>query len=159
MAHQQYGKPCLSGSRQLGVIFAVQAVGSVIWAVVLPMFKSPKLAYALSLVIGAVGFALVPYCTNQYMLFVPYFLIGCAWAAMLAMPFTFVTNAFEGSSRMGTVLGLFNCTICLPQIAAAATGGFVMHLVGSSQPNMLTLAGVYLVIAAAFVFIIKTKKS
>ena len=142
----------------VGVIFAVQAVGSVIWAVVLPMFKSPKLAYALSLVIGAVGFALVPYCTNQYMLFVPYFLIGCAWAAMLAMPFTFVTNAFEGSSRMGTVLGLFNCTICLPQIAAAATGGFVMHLVGSSQPNMLTLAGVYLVIAAAFVFIIKTKK-
>ena len=62
----------------VGVIFAVQAVGSVIWAVVLPMFKSPKLAYALSLVIGAVGFALVPYCTNQYMLFVPYFLIGCA---------------------------------------------------------------------------------
>ena len=103
----------------VGVIFAVQAVGSVIWAVVLPMFKSPKLAYAISLAIGAVGFALVPYCTNQYMLFVPYFLIGCAWAAMLAMPFTFVTNAFEGSSRMGTVLGLFNCTICLPQIAAA----------------------------------------
>jgi hypothetical protein len=26
----------------VGVIFAVQAVGSVIWAVVLPMFKSPK---------------------------------------------------------------------------------------------------------------------
>lgn len=143
----------------VGVIFAVQAVGSVIWAVVLPQFKSTKLAYALSLVIGAVGFALVPFCTNQYLLFVPYFLIGCAWAAMLAMPFTFVTNAFEGSSRMGTVLGLFNCTICLPQIVAAATGGVVMHLVGSSQPNMLILAGAYLVIAAACVFVIKTKKA
>lgn len=143
----------------VGVIFAVQAVGSVIWAVVLPQFKSTKLAYALSLVIGAVGFALVPFCTNQYMLFVPYFLIGCAWAAMLAMPFTFVTNAFEGSSRMGTVLGLFNCTICLPQIVAAATGGVVMHLVDSSQPNMLILAGVYLVVAAACVFVIKTKKA
>ena len=112
----------------------------------------------MSLVIGAVGFALVPFCTNQYMLFVPYFLIGCAWAAMLAMPFTFVTNAFEGSSRMGTVLGLFNCTICLPQIVAAASGGFVMHLVGSSQPNMLILAGAFLVVAAAFVFVVKTKK-
>lgn len=143
----------------VGVIFAVQAVGSVIWAVVLPQFKSTKLAYALSLVIGAVGFALVPFCTNQYVLFVPYFLIGCAWAAMLAMPFTFVTNAFEGSSRMGTVLGLFNCTICLPQIVAAATGGVVMHLVDSSQPNMLILAGVYLVVAAACVFVIKTKKA
>lgn len=143
----------------VGVIFAVQAVGSVIWAVVLPMFKSSKLAYALSLVIGAVGFGIVPFCTSQYMLFVPYFLIGCAWAAMLAMPFTFVTNAFEGSSRMGTVLGVFNCTICLPQIVAAATGGMVMHLVGSSQPRMLLLAGAYLVIAALCVFVIKTKKN
>lgn len=143
----------------VGVIFAVQAVGSVIWAVVLPLFKSSKLAYALSLVIGAAGFAMVPFCTSQYMLFVPYFLIGCAWAAMLAMPFTFVTNAFEGSSRMGTVLGVFNCTICLPQIVAAATGGMVLHLVGSSQPNMLILAGAYLVIAALCVFVIKTKKN
>lgn len=143
----------------VGVIFAVQAVGSVIWAVVLPLFKSSKLAYALSLVIGAAGFAMVPFCTSQYMLFVPYFLIGCAWAAMLAMPFTFVTNAFEGSSRMGTVLGVFNCTICLPQIVAAATGGIVLHLVGSSQPNMLILAGAYLVIAALCVFVIKTKKN
>ena len=142
----------------VGVIFAVQAVGSVLWAVVLPQFKNTKVAYALSLIIGAVGFAMVPYCTNQYMLFVPYFLIGCAWAAMLAMPFTFVTNAFEGSSRMGTVLGLFNCTICLPQIVAAATGGLVMSLVGSSQPNMLIVAGVFLVIATACVFIIKDKK-
>lgn len=143
----------------VGVIFAVQAVGSVIWAVVLPLFRSSKLAYALSLVIGAAGFAMVPFCTSQYMLFVPYFLIGCAWAAMLAMPFTFVTNAFEGSSRMGTVLGVFNCTICLPQIVAAATGGMVLHLVGSSQPNMLILAGAYLVIAALCVFVIKTKKN
>lgn len=143
----------------VGVIFAVQAVGSVIWAVVLPLFRSSKLAYALSLVIGAAGFAMVPFCTSQYMLFVPYFLIGCAWAAMLAMPFTFVTNAFEGSSRMGTVLGVFNCTICLPQIVAAATGGMVLHLVGSSQPNMLILAGAYLVIAALCVFVIKAKKN
>ncbi|MCQ2288320.1 MAG: MFS transporter [Muribaculaceae bacterium] len=142
----------------VGVIFAVQAVGSVLWAIVLPQFKNTKLAYAVSLIIGAVGFAMVPYCTNQYMLFVPYFLIGCAWAAMLAMPFTFVTNAFEGSSRMGTVLGLFNCTICLPQIVAAATGGLVMKLVDSSQPNMFVVAAIFLVIATACVFIIKEKK-
>ena len=127
----------------VGVIFAVQAVGSVLWAIVLPQFKNTKLAYAVSLLIGAIGFAMVPFCTNQYMLFVPYFLIGCAWAAMLAMPFTFVTNAFEGSSRMGTVLGLFNCTICLPQIVAAATGGIVMSLVGSSQPNMFIVAAAW----------------
>ena len=95
----------------VGILFAVQAIGSVLWAVVLPQFKNNKMAYALSLVIGGIGFAMVPYIHNQYMLFVPYFLIGFAWAAMLAMPFTLVTNAFEGSSSKGTALGLFNCTI------------------------------------------------
>ena len=45
----------------VGILFAVQAIGSVIWAVVLPQFKNIKVAYALSLVIGGIGFAMVPY--------------------------------------------------------------------------------------------------
>lgn len=118
----------------------------------------------MSLLIGAIGFALVPYCANAYLLFVPFILIGFAWAAMLAMPFTFVTNAFEGSSRMGTVLGLFNCTICLPQIIAAATGGLVMAVVCHKeagvfvQDHMFLAAAAFLVIATLCVFAITTKK-
>ena len=142
----------------VGILFAVQAIGSVLWAVVLPQFKNIKVAYALSLVIGGIGFAMVPYIHNQYMLFVPYFLIGFAWAAMLAMPFTMVTNAFEGSSRMGTALGLFNCTICVPQIIAAALGGVLLVQMGSVQGNMLLLAGILLIVGAACVFIIEDKK-
>ena len=142
----------------VGILFAVQAIGSVLWAVVLPQFKNIKVGYALSLVIGGIGFAMVPYIHNQYLLFVPYFLIGFAWAAMLAMPFTLVTNAFEGSSRMGTALGLFNCTICLPQIIAAALGGLLLAAMGSIQGNMLLLAGILLIVGAACVFIIEDKK-
>ena len=142
----------------VGILFAVQAIGSVLWAVVLPQFKNIKVAYALSLVIGGIGFAMVPYIHNQYMLFVPYFLIGFAWAAMLAMPFTMVTNAFEGSSRMGTALGLFNCTICIPQIVASALGGAILAALGSVQGNMLLLAGILLIVGAACVFIIEDKK-
>ena len=142
----------------VGILFAVQAIGSVLWAVVLPQFKNIKVAYALSLVIGGIGFAMVPFIHNQYMLFVPYFLIGFAWAAMLAMPFTMVTNAFEGSSRMGTALGLFNCTICIPQIVAAALGGVLLAAMNSVQGNMLLLAGILLVVGAACVFIIEDKK-
>ncbi|MBR7011329.1 MAG: MFS transporter [Muribaculaceae bacterium] len=142
----------------VGILFAVQAIGSVLWAIVLPQFKNIKLAYAVSLVIGGIGFAMVPYITNQYMLFVPYFLIGFAWAAMLAMPFTMVTNAFEGSSRMGTALGLFNCTICVPQIVAAALGGVLLAAMNSVQGNMLLLAGILLIVGAGCVFIIEDKK-
>ena len=138
----------------VGILFAVQAIGSVCWAVVLPKFKKTKLAYSLSLVLGGAGLLMVPYIHDQYVLFIPYLLIGCAWAAMLAMPFTIVTNALNGS-HMGTYLGLFNGTICIPQIIAAALGGVVLGLVGSAQSSMMLVSGVLLLAGAASVSIIK----
>lgn len=117
----------------VGVLFAVQAVGSVIWAAVLPQFKNTKVAYAVSLVIGGIGFAMIPFLHNQYLQFIPYLLIGCGWAAMLAMPFTFVTNALQGYGHMGAYLGLFNGTICVPQIVAAL-------LVASSSRSLAAIS-------------------
>ena len=143
----------------VGVLFAVQAVGSLVWAAVLPRFKNIRLSYVVSLLIGAIGFASAAFIHNQYLLFVSYFLIGAAWAAMLALPFTLLTNALAGSPHMGSYLGLFNCTICLPQIVAAATGGAMMHLVGGSQPLMLLVAGIFLVLGACSVSLVKVKKS
>ncbi|MBO4634550.1 MAG: SLC45 family MFS transporter [Bacteroidales bacterium] len=142
----------------VGVLFAIQAIGSLVWATFLPRFKSLKLAYVVSLLVGAVGFASVFFIHDKYLLFGSYFLIGFAWAAMLALPFTLLTNALEGSPYMGSYLGLFNCTICLPQIVAAATGGLVLSLVGGSQPGMLVAAGVYLVLGAVSVRLISLKK-
>lgn len=138
----------------VGILFAVQAIGSVVWAMALPRFSNRKMAYALSLVLGGIGFLMIPYISDQYVLFIPYLLIGCAWAAMLAMPFTIVTNALNGS-HMGAYLGLFNGTICIPQIIAAALGGVVLTLVGSAQSHMMIVAGVFLIIGAACVGIIK----
>lgn len=138
----------------VGILFAVQAIGSVVWAMALPRFSNRKMAYALSLVLGGIGFLMIPYISDQYVLFIPYLLIGCAWAAMLAMPFTIVTNALNGS-HMGVYLGLFNGTICIPQIIAAALGGVVLTLVGSAQSHMMIVAGVFLIIGAACVGIIK----
>ena len=139
----------------VGVLFAVQAVGSILWATVLPRFRSIRTGYVVSLLAGAAGFASVMFLHNQYALFVSYFLIGFAWAAMLALPFTLLTNALEGSPYMGSYLGLFNCTICLPQIVAAATGGLVLRLVGDSQPAMLLVAGGYLILGALSVRLIR----
>ena len=142
----------------VGVAFAVQAVGALIWAAVLPRFKNIKFSYVVSLLIGAAGFASIMFVHDKFVVLVSYFLIGTAWAAMLALPFTLLTNALKGSPYMGSYLGLFNCTICLPQIVAAATGGFVISLVGGSQPVMLLLAGVFLVLGAASVALIEVKK-
>ena len=141
-----------------GIVFGVQTLGAVLWALVLPQFRNMKVAYSFSLVLGAIGFGMVPFVHDQYMLFVPFLLIGCAWAAMLAMPFALVTNALQGYGHMGAYLGLFNCAICVPQIVAALLGGTVLSLVGSHQYNMMLVSAVSLVIGAACVFAIKTKK-
>lgn len=140
----------------VGILFAVQAVGSVLWALVIPKFKSIKTAYVVSLLVGAAGFASVFFIHDQYLLFISFLLIGVAWAAMLAIPFTLLTNSLSGD-HIGTYLGLFNGTICLPQIIAAACGGFLLKLVGGAQVSMFLVAGVCLVLGAISVKFIKSK--
>ena len=157
-----------------GVLFAVQAIGSILWAMVIPQFRSSKMAYSLSLVLGAAGFISTYFITDQYLLFVSFLLIGCAWAAMLALPFALLTNSLSGKS-LGTYMGLFNCTICLPQIVASLVGGTIFGLFGgkmvdvtttagevtqvqSGQIMMLVVAGVALLLGAVAVYGISTKK-
>lgn len=142
----------------VGVLFFWQALGSVVWAMVLPRIKGEKFAYALSLLLGAAGFAMLPFIADKTLLIMPFLLIGCAWAAMLAMPFAFVTNALEGYGHKGAYLGLFNGTICLPQIVAAAIGGTLLSLVGSHQYNMMLVAAIMLLLGTISVCFIKVKK-
>ncbi len=143
----------------VGILFAVQAVGSVLWAVALPQFKNAKVAYAVSLLIGGAGFALIPFLHDPYLQFIPFLMIGAGWAAMLAMPFTFVTNALQGYGHMGAYLGLFNGTICIPQIIAAICGGGVLSLVGSHQSDMMIVAGVLMLCGALSVSVIKVGRA
>ena len=133
-------------------------VGSVVWAMILPQFRNIKMAYSISLVLGGIGFAMVPFLHDQYLQFIPFLLIGCAWAAMLAMPFTFVTNALQGYGHMGAYLGLFNGTICIPQIVAALCGGLILSLIGSHQSSMMLVSAVLLIVGACCVTVIKEKK-
>ena len=145
----------------VGVCFAIQAVGSMLWATLIPILEkrfTMKGAYAISLIVGAIGFISCMFVTDQYILLISYALIGAAWAAMLAIPFTILTNALQGSKSMGYYLGLFNCTICLPQIVAALLGGVLLNLIGESQSGMMVAAGVLLILGAFSVYLIKEKK-
>mgnify|MGYP003208713689 CR=1 FL=1 len=143
-----------SAGNWTGVLFAIQAIGSVCWAPLLPLIKNRKAAYSLSLLIGGAGFTLVPFIHNAYLMFLPFFLIGCAWAAILALPFTILTNSISGKN-MGAYLGLFNGTICVPQILAALVGGSLLRWLGGSQPVMLGISGILLFAGALCVFAIK----
>ena len=141
-----------------GVLYAVQALSSVVWATLIPRFSNMKVAYSVSILLGALGFVLIPVCHDQYLQILPFLLIGCVWAAMLACPFTLVTNALQGYGHMGAYLGLFNCAICLPQIIAAACGGTIFGLVGGTQSAMMFVSAALLVGGSASVFLIHEKK-
>lgn len=143
-----------------GVLLAIQAIAAVIWAVVLSQFRRRKFGYSVSLLIGAVGFVSVYFIHHPGMLAVSYALMGCAWAAILAMPFTILTNALSGN-HIGTYLGLFNCTICIPQIIAALCGGLVLScfpVAANGAPQtvmMLVVSGILLAIGSLFVWNIR----
>ena len=143
-----------------GILLAIQGIAAVLWAIVLGGAKRRKPAYSLSLLIGAVGFISVFFIHNQYVLWISYAMMGCAWAAMLAMPFTILTNALSGGN-IGTYLGLFNCTITVPQIVAALCGGMILHCFPAADNGapltvgMLLVSGILLVLGAASVWIIR----
>ncbi|WP_274584130.1 SLC45 family MFS transporter [Neisseria leonii] len=139
-----------------GVLAAVQSVSAVICSYLLAQtpnrYRRP--AYALCLLAGAVGLFSVFFFTDRYALILSYMLIGFAWSGILTYPLTIVTDALPGK-YMGTYLGLFNGSICLPQIAASLLSFALFPMLGGHQANMFLVAGLMLLAGAAAVFLIK----
>ena len=139
-----------------GVLAAVQSIAAVVWSYVLAKVpnKYHKLGYAGSLLLGAFGFVSVFFIHDQWTLIISYILVGIAWAGMNTYPLTIVTNALSGK-HMGTYLGLFNGSICLPQIVASLLSFALFPLFGHSQVNMFILGGIVLALGALSVGTIK----
>jgi maltose/moltooligosaccharide transporter len=148
-----------NGGNWFGIMSAVYAIAAVLWSLVLSRIpaKHNKVGYALSLFIGAIGFASVFFIHQQYVLICAFVAIGISWAGMMAYPFIIVTNALKGD-HMGTYLGLFNGSICLPQIFASVASFALFPLLGSHMPTMILVSGVSMFIGALTVFKIKEIK-
>lgn len=139
-----------------GVLAAVQSVAAVICSFVLAKVpnKYHKAGYFGCLALGALGFFSVFFIGNQYALVLSYTLIGIAWAGIITYPLTIVTNALSGK-HMGTYLGLFNGSICMPQIVASLLSFVLFPMMGGLQATMFLVGGVVLLLGAFSVFLIK----
>lgn len=139
-----------------GVLAAVQSIAAVVWSYVLAKVpnKYHKAGYFSSLLLGALGFLSIFFVSNQYVLIVSYILVGIAWAGINTYSLTIVTNALSGN-HMGTYLGLFNGSICLPQIVASLLSFGLFPLLGGHQANMFLAAGIVLALGAFSVLLIK----
>lgn len=81
------------------------------------------------------------------------YLLGGAIVALLVMMMLPNAGSIDFGARL--FLGLFNCSICLPQIIAAACGGALLRLIGGSQAAMFIIAAALLICGAACVGLIK----
>lgn len=139
-----------------GVLTAVQSIAAVIWSYVLARVPNDhhKMGYGVSLLLGAIGYTSIFLIHSQMLLILAFILIGISWAGMNTYPLTMVSNALSGK-HMGTYLGLFNCSICLPQIIASLLSFIIFPMVGNSMPTMMLITGISGFLAALSVMGIK----
>lgn len=145
----------------VGIMFAAYSFAAAIFSIMMPFLikaTNRKFIYAAALICGGIGLISISYIHNQYLLLIPMMGVGIAWAAILAMPFSILSENLP-AEKMGLYMGIFNITIAGPQIFAGLSGGaiattfFEGNIVG-----LLTMAGVILIIGALCVNIVNDKK-
>ncbi len=107
-----------------------------------------KLLHMGSLIAGGLGFILIYFISEPWMLHICFALVGIAWASILSMPYAMLSSAVE-AKKMGVYMGIFNMFIVIPQIVAALGGvNFLYKLIfGEAVINTMLLAGTLLILA------------
>ena len=140
------------GANWVGVGFAAYNGVAAVVAFAIPVLArmtSRKMAHAVCLVCGALGFLSIYLITDPRWLLGSFVGVGIAWASILSMPYAILTGSLP-PSKMGYYMGVFNFFIVIPQITAAAVLGlFVGRLFGGQAIYALLAGGVSLVLAAA----------
>jgi maltose/moltooligosaccharide transporter len=100
-----------------------------------------KQTHAACLAAGAIGFFAISLIHNKWLLFLPMVGVGIAWASILAMPYSILSNALP-ANRMGVYMGIFNFFIVLPEILSALFFGPIMsHALNNDRMKALVIGG------------------
>lgn len=160
----------------VGILFAAYSLFAALFSVVLAKIANTigrKPTYALSLLLGGLGYisfllfqggaptqvdllvteVTVP--SGALGLLLPMVGIGISWAAILAMPYSILSEALP-ASKTGVYMGIFNFTIAAPQIVSALVAGPILAGVFDNQAiYIIVLAGVFMALGAASVFFVR----
>ncbi|QDZ09205.1 SLC45 family MFS transporter [Sphingomonas panacisoli] len=142
----------------VGILFAgynaVAALGAFLLPPIAQRIGRPA-THAICLVLGAAGLFGFVMIDDPMLLWVPVIGIGCAWAAILALPYAMIASAVP-PDKMGVYMGIHNTFLVLPQLfAATVLGAIVNHLFGAQAILALGLAAMALLAAALAALTIK----
>ncbi|WP_026375068.1 MFS transporter [Aestuariibacter salexigens] len=163
----------------VGILYAAQAIFSVLFAVVLTKLADTfgrKTVYSLSLVAGGLGYISFLLFQDPTLVHVNLLVtevtvpqgavglvlsmigVGIAWAAILAMPYAILAGALP-ADKTGVYMGIFNFTIAAPQIVSGLLSGLILGSVFANQAvYIVVLAGVFMMLGAASVFLVKEQE-
>ncbi|MFM7628602.1 MAG: MFS transporter [Algoriphagus sp.] len=107
-----------------------------------------KLLHLISLVAGGIGFILIYFISEPWILHLCFALVGIAWASILSMPYAMLSGSVE-PKKMGVYMGIFNMFIVIPQIVAAVGGANFLYktIFGEEVIHTMLLAGALLIVA------------
>jgi maltose/moltooligosaccharide transporter len=135
----------------------VQSIAAVVWGFLVLSKTNPykrKFWFRVGLIMGAIGFIGVFMIHDQYLLILPFCLIGISYLTMQTEAFSIFTSSLDGKNE-GAYMGLFNCGICLPQIIASVASFAIFPLINQSMPGMILVAGIAMLLGAVAVGVIK----
>jgi maltose/moltooligosaccharide transporter len=150
---------------QVGNYMGTYGLVSMFFALILSLIASKvkinrKLLHLFSLLAGGLGFILIYYVSEPWMLHICFALVGIAWASILSMPYAMLSGSVE-PQKMGTYMGIFNMFIVIPQIVAAlgAVNFLYKFLFGEEVIYTMTLAGTLLILAGLANLLITDKRA
>ena len=80
------------------------------------------------------------------------------WGSIMGNPYVVLADSIP-QERTGVYMGIFNMMICAPMLLFAATMKFMyVPLLGGDARNVLTLSGVFMILAAISVSLVKVGK-
>lgn len=146
---QAYNDAADSVGNYLGTYGLVSMFYALILAFIASRVKiNRRLLHLVSLILGGMGFILIYFIPEPWMLHICFSLVGIAWASILSMPYAMLSSSVE-PRKMGVYMGIFNMFIVIPQIVAALGGVNFLYklLFGDQVINTMLLAGTFLILA------------
>lgn len=145
----------------VGILFGAYSLFAAIFSILMTRIAriiGRKSTYSVALALGGLGYISMYFFNTPNSLLISMVGIGIAWAAILAMPYSLLSDALP-ADKMGVYMGIFNFTIAGPQIISGIVGGTIVRdIFGNQAIYMMIICGVSMLLGAATVFFVKVKK-
>jgi maltose/moltooligosaccharide transporter len=170
IAQHVYGAPIDDTSSALyqeagnwvGVLFGAYSLFAAIFSVFMARIakKIGRIpTYSLALALGGLGYLSMYVLNTPNLLFISMAGIGIAWAAILAMPYSLLSESLP-ADKMGVYMGIFNFTIAGPQIISGLLGGPILRgLFNNHAIYMIMICGLAMMLGAIAVWFINPNKA